>query len=232
MDPEIVFTADGTRTLRHACLGELYHSDRGAVSESLHVFVGAGLQPLLDRGRTRISVFEMGFGTGLNALLTLERAAEHGVAVDYRAVELYPLSGAVVEALEYGSFEGGDAPPERIDRFRRLHGASWGSGVFIHDSFCLTKYPMSLLDFPVEWMLGSVDLIYFDAFSPEVQPELWTPQVMHSMHGLLAPGGVLVTYSAKGSVKEALRLAGFRVERLPGALGKRHMVRAVKTHIR
>lgn len=204
-------------TVRHGLSGELYHSDRGAVGEATHVFLGNGFLYACE-GKRSVNVFEMGFGTGLNALLTVRSARDLGISLDYVALELYPLDESMVSKLNYGN----DA------LFRELHAAPWGFPSEVAPGFFLTKYRDSLLEFDFSPYLEFFDVIYFDAFAPQAQPELWTEEVMGRMYGILKPGGCLVTYSAKGVVKRALRAAGFEVARLPGALGKRHMVRAVK----
>ncbi len=214
----IVRTADGSDTLRHELLGELYHSDRGAVGEAEHVYIGAGLEfartTLLDAERQGLVVFEMGFGTGLNAWLTRGYALREGIQVEYHAIEKYPLAPRVLTGLSYSANEG----------FLSLH-----TERVTEDNFCLTRYAEDLLLFDIPaTLLGRVDVVYFDAFAPEAQPELWSEGVMLKMYALLRPGGILVTYSAKGMVKQNLRAAGLTVHRLPGALGKRHMIRAVK----
>jgi len=218
-EPLIIPTADGSNTVKHAVTGELYHSDRGARGESLHVFIEAGLEysAALNPGK-QIKIFEIGFGTGLNAWLTLERAAQSGINIDYRTIELYPVSAETAAGLGYTD----------NSAFLELHAAEWEKPGQVTEHFLLTKYNSPLESFDFTGFSSTFDLIYFDAFAPDVQPELWTPQVMSRMYGILAPGGILVTYSAKGSVKQALREAGFSIERLPGALGKRHMIRATK----
>ncbi len=164
------------------------------------------------------AVFEVGFGTGLNAWLTFRRAAETGRRVDYQVVELYPVEREDAARLNYT-----DDP-----LFLELHDAAWDGARHEVGAGCgLTKYRADLLRFDFAPLAGRFDVIYFDAFAPE----LWSAEVMERMFSILKPGGVLVTYSAKGTVKQALRTAGFEVVRLPGALGKRHMVRAVKSSV-
>ncbi len=216
---EFLETEDGSLTVRHPVLGELYHSDRGAVGEAEHVYIRAGFEAVSVR---EPAVFEVGFGTGLNAWLTLQRAAETGRRVDYRAIELYPVERGDAGRLNYT-----DDP-----LFLELHDAAWDGVRHEVGAGCgLTKYRADLLRFDFAPLAGRFDVIYFDAFAPDVQPELWSAEVMERMFSILKPGGVLVTYSAKGTVKQALRTAGFEVVRLPGALGKRHMVRAVKPSV-
>ncbi|MDR0955109.1 MAG: tRNA (5-methylaminomethyl-2-thiouridine)(34)-methyltransferase MnmD [Rikenellaceae bacterium] len=215
--PEIVPTEDGSPTLRHPALGEMYHSLRGAVGESEHVFIRAGFDRI---EKPHLRIFEMGFGTGLNALLTLRRAHEAGKTVEYLAVERYPVAPEVASALGY------ESPDNRFfDAFEAMHRAPWGEAVEVDPRFRLTKVCGSLPEIEFDAIF---DVIYFDAFAPDTQPELWTEAIFRRLYEHTAPGGVLVTYSAKGTVKQALRSAGYRVERLPGALGKRHMIRAVK----
>lgn len=235
ISPTVEQTQDGSPTLRHPLLGDTYHSDRGAVGEARHVFIEAGLRwrlgldesvnsPIqttavaaaeLHSPRDAVRILEVGFGSGLNAYLTAQATLEWGARVSYQALELYPISMETVAQLSYA------ADP----LFVALHSAPWGEEVAINEHFTLFKRPESLLECS---FTAPVDLIYFDAFAPQTQPELWTEAVFRHLWNHLTPGGGLVTYSAKGEVKEHLRAAGFEVKRLPGALGKRHMVRAVK----
>lgn len=214
----IIETADGSNTVRHTLLGELYHSDRGAVGESAHIFIDAGLCYSLElMPRRVVSIFEVGFGTGLNAWLTLLKAMELDLEICYHAIELYPLDPKTASDLNYS-----DDP-----LFMALHTSPWEQPTQITDRFTLCKYKASLTEFTPRF--EGVELVYFDAFSPEVQPELWSNEIFRKIHRTMTDNGILVTYSAKGVVKEALRSAEFSVSRLKGALGKRHMVRAIKT---
>ena len=216
---EFLKTADGSMTVRHPVLGELYHSDRGAVGEAEHVYIRAGFDAV---SAGEAAVFEAGFGTGLNAWLTFRRAAETGRRVDYRAIELYPVEREDAGRLNYTT--------EPL--FEQLHEVPWDGALHeVGAGGGLTKYRADLLTFDFTPLAGCFDVIYFDAFAPDAQPELWSAEVMERMFSILRPGGVLVTYSAKGTVKQALRAVGFEVVRLPGALGKRHMVRAVKPSV-
>lgn len=205
-------TADGSDTLRHPVTGDTYHSLRGAVGESLHVFINNGLATV---GKSEISVLEMGLGSGLNAWLTLEYSTLHGMRIDYTGIELYPVSAETARKLNY------TADP----LFMALHEAVWEKPVSLTQKFTLTK---TGTDFSTMIFTRTFDIVYFDAFSPDSQPELWTAERFSKLYEAIIPGGTLVTYSAKGTVKRALREAGFEVERLAGALGKRHMLRATK----
>lgn len=221
---QIITTADGSHSLFVPALNEHYHSTNGALQESLHVFIGAGLKYVAEKfSRTCISVLEIGFGTGLNALLTLLEARNRKMSVFYEAVEKYALPATTIAQLNYSTL----ISPESNDYFAEIHEAKWNEETLIANnspmSYTLLKKLQDLSDYRPCRMF---DVIYFDAFAPAVQPELWTAAVFKKLHGCLNAGGVLVTYSAKGTVKAALREAGFLVERLPGAAGKRHMIRA------
>lgn len=210
--PEIVNTSDGSQTLRHPVTGETYHSMNGAVAESEHVFIRNGFET---HSAKHIRILEAGFGTGLNALLTLHAANESGRSVDYTAVELYPITIDMASTMAYAS----------DPFFICLHKAPWGIQQEIAPNFRLTKIRENLADTHIDAIF---DIVYYDAFAPDSQPELWTEEVFSRIYGTLAIGGILLTYSAKGDVKRALRAAGFEVHRLEGAPGKRHMLRATK----
>jgi tRNA U34 5-methylaminomethyl-2-thiouridine-forming methyltransferase MnmC len=215
----IEMTDDGSATLR-AVGGDTYHSTRGAVGEARHVFIDAGFRLAMQAEiRPPINILEMGFGTGLNAWLTLCEAEAAGRAVDYTAVERYPVSQDIAARLGYTTDE----------RFMALHTSPWEVWSEPSPGFRLRKLHGDVAEIFVKQKFSAkFDLIYWDAFAPDTQPELWTPEIFAAVFAATAPNGVLVTYSAKGDVKRALRAAGFTVERLPGALGKRHMLKAVK----
>ncbi|WP_370589988.1 tRNA (5-methylaminomethyl-2-thiouridine)(34)-methyltransferase MnmD [Rufibacter sp. LB8] len=203
-------------------LNEHYHSVHGALQESQHVFIKMGLQATLER-LPAVRLLEVGFGTGLNALLTLQHSLATGATVQYDTLEKYPLSAEVVDKLEFEKFI---LNPELLDFFQPLHAAPWEQPVPITPNFTLQKLEIDLEAFaPAP---ESYDLIYFDAFAPEKQPHLWTDAIFQKLYDALAPGGRLVTYCAKGSFKRSLKAAGFTVEALPGPPGKREMTRGVK----
>lgn len=162
-----------------------------------------------------VSILEVGFGSGLNALLTAVEAERSGVRVDYTAVEKYPVDAKTAAAIDYG----------HAGLFKGLHAAEWERAVQVTDLFRLRKCATALQDFDT---VATFDLVYFDAFAYDTQPEMWSGEVFAKLASMMPAGAVLVTYSAKGVVKRNLRAAGFEVKRLPGALGKRHMLRAVK----
>lgn len=210
--PSIELTEDGSPTLRSPQYGDTYHSARGAVGESRHVFIEQGFNAVR---RDPVRILEAGFGTGLNAWLTLLEAAKQGRSVEYTAIELYPVPKDVAAELNYSS----------DPRFLEMHSAEWGNQTRIADFFSLLKINCDLAKTEIS---GNFDIVYYDAFAPGTQPEMWTPELFARIYSAVAEGGMLVTYSAKGDVRRALKTAGFAVERLPGALGKRHMTRAGK----
>lgn len=222
---EVRATADGSLTLYVPALHEHYHSTHGAWQESAHVFIGAGLRPLL-AGAARsgpLRVLEVGLGTGLNALLTLEDAQAAGAVIEYDGLETYPLPAAAVAALQP---EWDARGPAMGAHFARLHAAPWHGPVALAPGFTLTKKqePVQEAALPP----AHYDLVYFDAFAPEKQPELWTEDIFHNLYYAAAPGAVLVSYCAQGQFRRNLRAAGWLTEKLPGPPGKREMTRAHK----
>lgn len=212
-------TGDGSSTLCLAELNETYHSRHGAVTESAHVFIQAGLSFKAENnsGR-RLTVFEMGFGTGLNALLAQRWAEQNQHAVYFETVELLPLPPDVWQALIF--------PGITQEQIVTIHETPWEHPTACSAHFTISKRKGSLLEMTLP--VSFFDIIFFDAFAPSKQPELWTASVMMKLYAALMPGGVLVTYCAQGQFKRNLRQAGFTVEALPGPPGKREMVRAVK----
>lgn len=223
MKREIIRTADGSATIFLPDWNEHYHSRHGALQEALHVFIKSGLEHLLQKKEMdRIHILEIGFGTGLNALISYYEAARNKVIIDYTGVEAYPVSEDELQALDYPSvFTEEDA----AEVFKALHGCSWSQRTAISSFFMLQKQQMFFRDIKAE---NAFDLIFFDAFGPRVQPDLWTEEIFEGMYRALRDEGVLVTYSAKGSVRRAMQAAGFLVERLPGPPGKREMLRATR----
>ncbi len=216
---QIVITGDGSHTLSSRFRGEHYHSTHGAVGESIHVFIRHGLDIL--GPRMRIRVLEVGFGTGLNALLTQMRARRLMQSIDFVSVDSEPLPRSIIDQLNYGrSVEGATG-----DMLNRLHDAPWGEAVQLELFFRLQKVHARIEEVSLD---ASFDVVYYDAFGPAYQPELWTRDAFVRMYDVLLPGGKLVTYCAKGQVKRDLRAVGFSVESLPGPPGKREMTRACK----
>ncbi|MFM8361331.1 MAG: tRNA (5-methylaminomethyl-2-thiouridine)(34)-methyltransferase MnmD [Haliscomenobacter sp.] len=220
-DTELFETQDGSHSLLSRKYGVSYHSRYGAIQESLHVFIREGLLPLLALHRS-LSVLEMGFGTGLNALLTLKEAQSKRISIWYEAIEAHPLSTDEATALNYPQLLGGG---DLTGYFSTLHSSPWDIESEIAPFFALRKRAL-----PLEECTFSrrFDLIYYDAFAPEAQPELWEDEALKTMFEVLNEGGKLVTYCAKGSVKRRLKALGFSLETLAGPPGKREMVRATR----
>ncbi|MEP3837061.1 MAG: tRNA (5-methylaminomethyl-2-thiouridine)(34)-methyltransferase MnmD [Algibacter sp.] len=230
MKREIIITGDGSTTIQIADWNEQYHSIHGAIQEAYHVFIKHGVQHYnsfhCSSGTVleskNITILEIGFGTGLNAFITLLEAQKLGLDIIYTGVEAYPVSDEEIDALNYTK----SLKAENSDLlFNKLHNTTWEEPHQIHDSFTLTKQKKFFIEInDVE----TYNIIYFDAFGARVQPELWTEPIFEIMYKALKPKGVLVTYSAKGSVRRAMQAVGFIVERLPGPPGKREMLRATK----
>lgn len=215
-------TADGSHTLFVPHLDEHYHSTNGALQESNHVFILNGLQHL-PVALTEINLLEVGFGTGLNALLTVLEAKKSRRKINYVAIEPEPVTDLIIEKLNFTSVIGGT---EASGYFAKLHKAGWIYPAYLSDYFIISKIQEKLEN--ISLSESQFHLIYFDAFCPAVQPELWTEQTFTQLYNCLKPGGILVTYSCKGSVKRALKAAGFVIEKIPGPLGKREILRASK----
>ena len=224
MQRNLIVTKDGSHTVAIPEWEVSYHSVHGAVQESLHVFIEAGFTHWwnLHKNASQCVVFEMGFGTGLNALLTTLEARRRQRKVFYETVEAFPLETAIVEQLNYCyALE----EPFWQPVFNSLHTCEWNSIQHITSFFSFKKVKVLLADYiPGE----PVDVIFYDAFAPGAQPELWTQQVFEKLFAMLAPGGVLVTYCSKGDVRRAMLAAGFQVEKVPGPVGKREMLRGTK----
>ncbi len=218
---EIYSNTDGSKTLLNQNLNETYHSRHGAIAESMHVFIEKGLQSDAIKAKQEITIFEMGFGTGLNAILTLQHQASPQV-INYHAVETFPLDFALVKQLNYMA----NCTDEIIHNYTQMHQLTWEQNLAIAANFKLLKQQADLCTLQLE--ANSIDLVYFDAFAPDKQPELWTAAIFKKLYEAMKPASVLVTYSAKGDVRRNLMAAGFEVEKLEGPPYKRHMLRALK----
>ena len=219
MEREIIITADGSSTIHIPEWNEQYHSKHGAIQEALHVFIKSGLQLFSDK---KVSILEIGFGTGLNSFITFLEAPKMNLKINYVGVEAYPVAADEIEKLNYVSELKAD---NHIEVFKKMHQLKWDEKGTLSPDFSLTKQQKLFHEINDE---DTFDLIYFDAFGARVQPELWTEEIFKLMFNSLKKGGVLVTYSAKGSVRRAMQTVGFKVERLPGPPGKREMLRAIK----
>jgi len=217
---QIVFTKDGSQTLLNEELGSTYHSRHGALTESQHVFIDKGLRKQIEKGVTNVTLLEMGFGTGLNAVLTASIAVEENIRINYHALELYPVPESV-----WREYNLPDELSGHRDVYEAIQLANWDEEVVINPNFSITKHNISLLDFNPS---VKFDLVYYDAFEPETQPELWTEAVFGKLFLWSNPNGVLTTYCCKGYVRRNMLGAGFEVEKVPGPPGKREMIVAQK----
>lgn len=222
MQRELILTKDGSHTIAIPSIDVTYHSLHGAIQESLHVFIEAGLKNCPSAEANSLRIFEMGFGTGLNALLTLIEAEKTQQHIHYTAIELFPLENELVQSLNYcEQLHRADLRPV----FEQLHACEWEKETIILPYFTLLKSGSNLLNVKP---LNPFNLLYFDAFAPAAQPELWTKEAFERLYAMLAPGGLLVTYCSKGDVRRAMQAAGFHIEKIPGPPGKREMVRATR----
>lgn len=213
-----VRTADGSFTLRSEMLDEQYHSLHGAAQESMHVFVQAGL---LASGLKRIDLLEVGLGTGLNALLTWIEAGRAGIAVNYHAIEPHPLPLDVLRAIDHPAQIGAQ---EKASCYFKMMSVT--EPFDLDRGFRFTPHHRTLVSSFLGAFTDPFDLVYFDAFAPKKQPDLWTEDVFKGLFRAMRPGGRLVTYCARGEVRRAMERSGFSMERLPGPPGKREMLRA------
>lgn len=217
-DVLLITTSDGSHTLLNTSLNETYHSMHGALQESEHVFIKHGLDVVSKK--SPIHILEVGFGTGLNALLTLHQANIKNVTIQYTTLEAFPIEENIWSMLNYV------ASADSKEQFEKIHRAKWSQLENIFPNFKLRKLHTTLQQIVLE--INYYDLIYFDAFAPNKQPEMWELPMLQKITETMKPGGVFVTYCAKGQLKRDLRSIGLTVETLPGPPGKREMVRAIK----
>ena len=216
MKREIITTKDGSTSLFIPEWNETYHSKHGAIQEAYHVFIKNGLS--IFNGKS-VSILEIGFGTGLNAFITSLEADKNNIVVNYTAVEAFPLTIEEIDAMNFAS----KIDSNKADTFSAIHQLNWEVKNQVSDNFYLTKRNQFFQDINDK---ECFDIIYFDAFSYDVQPELWSEAIFTKMHTALKTNGILVTYACRTIIKQTMISAGFRVEKLPGAPGKREMLRA------
>ena len=218
MTNKIVITNDGSHSIFNPKINETYHSKHGAIVEAEYVFIKNGL---LAENKKQFNILEIGFGTGLNALLTAQKAQQKKISINYHGIELYPVPKGSYSQLNFTELIG-----EKNSKLLQLHECEWEKEHVINNFFKLTKNEITLENYSSK---TKFDIIYFDAFSPEKQQELWTTEVFQNMYNLLNKDGFLVTYCAKGSVKRTMKAVGFEIIVLDGPPGKRQMTRANKT---
>lgn len=225
MDRLIIKTGDGSDTITIPEMNVSYHSKHGAIQESMHVFIEAGLRYVINQSPIQpISIFEMGFGTGLNAFLTAIEASNKKTKVYYVGVEQYPLTKEEISALNYTE------ALNHAELFQNIHQSKWNENIKLNEFFILRKINEDIINYSTK-VLSEAErftVIYYDAFASTAQPELWTEEVFKKLYSMLLPGGILVTYCSKGSVRRAMQAVSFQIEKIPGPPGKREMVRAIK----
>ncbi len=220
--PTVFTNIDGSKTLFRADIDETYHSRHGAIAESLHVFIKEGLHYYLENNNNKnISIIEVGFGTGLNAMLSYLETINNNLNLRYQSLETIPLPYSLVQDLQYNNYW------SELDenRFALMHQGNWDEFIEISNGFKLKKINESLLDFKTSDLF---DLVYFDAFGPDKQTELWQLEIFEKLFSMMNKGAIFVTYASKGDVRRALLAAGFKVEKIAGPPRKRHMLRAIK----
>lgn len=219
---EFVVTSDGSKTLYHPGVGEHYHSRHGAVQESRHVFLGMGLQYFIAKtGADTVSVLEVGFGTGLNFLLSADHSLTHQISLSYTGIEAFPLPPDVIAQTGYGAYI---APGVWTD-FLSKYADSLQADQAIGARCQLRVIPKEVLKFESE---RRYDVLYFDAFAAVHQPKMWNEETLRYVCQFLKPGGVFVTYAITGQLKRTMKALGFEIAKIPGAPGKREMLRAIK----
>jgi tRNA U34 5-methylaminomethyl-2-thiouridine-forming methyltransferase MnmC len=216
--PTLIVTKDGSHSLFNEQLNETYHSTHGAIQESVYVFIEKGLREFATGGAHSIRVLEVGFGTGLNALLTYQLGQTSGIDIAYHTLEAFPLDAEIWSQLNYCDSLG------MRDIFNRLHGVSWNESHQFPERFTFRKNNSKLED--ENLVSQGYDVVFFDAFAPSRQPDMWTKEILSKVCNAIARNGIFVTYCAKGQLKRDLRELGLVVETLPGPPGKKEMIRA------
>jgi tRNA U34 5-methylaminomethyl-2-thiouridine-forming methyltransferase MnmC len=218
---QIVLTADGSNTIYNPQVGENYHSKNGALQESLHVFVNAGLNYFLDTTSLKqVNILEVGFGTGLNFLLSADFCTQRQIQINYTGIEAYPLPDQLIAQTGYEQY----VPPAIWESFTGQYAEAKKNTVALNASCALKVEDCKLLDFNSD---AKYDVIYFDAFAAAHQPEMWNEEAISHTIKFLKPGGVFVTYAITGNLKRMLKSLGLTIQKIPGAAGKREMLRAV-----
>ena len=214
----VIVTGDGSHSLYSSHFGQQYHSLQGALNESVHIYINLGLRPILENATQPVHVFEMGFGTGLNAFLAWKLADSMQKLVCYTSVEGYPITSEEASTLNYETLTGESG-------FVQLHDCPWSVQTSLSDYFSFRKEESTIQDFSSNEIF---DVVFYDAFDPRAQPELWTQEIFTKIAAQTHAGSVLVTYSSKGIVKRALAASGFKVERHRGPGRKVHVLKAIK----
>ncbi len=224
MNTEIIKTADGSHSIYLKELDEHYHSIHGAIQESKHVYIEMGIKHMAPAlpAISPLNILEIGLGTGLNALLSILESQKENLKINYTSLEAYPISAELANQLNYVELLN---EQNAQVMFNAIHSSEWNKKIALSDQFTFYKIQNTLQQIVFE---DSYHLIYFDAFGPRVQPEMWVEDIFKKLYDVTKPNGCLVTYCAKGEVKRTLKKVGFQVETLQGPPGKREMVRALR----
>jgi tRNA U34 5-methylaminomethyl-2-thiouridine-forming methyltransferase MnmC len=221
-DIEVITTKDGSSSLYLPHINETYHSTHGALTESQYIYIDKGINYLVERGETALNIFEVGFGTGLNAILTYIYWNKHSnIKVNYTTIEKFPLSDGVVNQLSFAGITDND---EVSEIFSQLHNLEWSVRKEINKGFTFIKYQQDIESFKGN---KHYNIIYYDAFAPSRQPEMWELHILEKVKSLLTPNGVLITYCAQGQFKRNLKQLGFELDSLRGPQGKTEITRAI-----
>lgn len=221
-EPVIVLTEDGSHSLYYARLNEHYHSKYGALQESQFIYIKEGLQKVVDVNLKEINILEMGLGTGMNVLLTLSEALNTDLSIHYTALETHPISMEIAQQLNYPELL---SKPELEESFHKIHSCEWDKEIAFGSHFYFKKVNIEMQKFITE---PKFEVVYYDAFGPAAQPELWTLNIFEKLFEMMLPNALLLTYCAKGEVRRNMQKAGFTVEKLSGPPGKREILRARK----
>ena len=219
----IITSEDGSHTIELIGQNEQYHSTYGAVQESSHVYIKHGLERIAEQ-KQQINILEVGMGTGLNVLLTYQYALQHHLHIHYTAIEAYPLDKIIWEQLNYSEI----INPDLLNAYQNIHQSNWREEYKLGKDFVLKK-----MDQPIQNTIlksNSFDLVYFDAFNPDLEPNLWNEEIFNNLFVSMRKNSVLSTYSTKGIVKRALKSCGFKIEKKPGPIGKREILNALKAN--
>ena len=217
---KIILTQDGSHSIYVPQLQETYHSTHGARQEAEHIFIKEALS-IAAQQKQSLNVLEIGFGTGLNAYLSMQYALKHSLRINYYGIEKYPVSKEEIGLLNYHQ-----DIVENKSYFQKLHQSQWGSSELIAGEFYLEKMQVDFREMKLANQY--FDVVYFDAFGPDVQPELWSAAIFQMIHQSMKSGGIMTTYSVKGDVRRAMKSVGFEVSKIPGPPGKREITRAIK----
>lgn len=221
---KLILTKDGSHTIQMGTSHVTYHSMHGAVQESNHVFIQSGLHFFhQEKKKESIRIAEVGFGTGLNALLSLDYALRHSIHIYYAGIEAFPLESELFSLLNY--HKESSIHPQATSYFQQIHTSEWNQIIELCKEFSLYKTASRIQDFNTNELY---DVIYFDAFAPNHQAEMWTEEIFRKLYSFMENEGILVTYCSKGVIRRRLEQIGFTIEKIPGPPGKREMLRGRK----